>query len=261
MGLTRILLLDPDDWTRRSVAEALPTKAYDVVVAATAGDALRLAATQPPDAILLAPGIPGLDLSGFVRTVRTHPDTALVPIVFLAAKADVEDAILGFKLGCDEFVPKPFTPRDLEVHVAVALKMRDKTETALRPRGSGSDDFSTVGVLTAFRGTLDQVGLPTLLTLFDMERKTGMLVLVLDPDREKIRLTFHDGRVLRAVSDSRPHVRNAELVYELLGRTQGKFDFRLTMVDAKDEIHTPTMRLLLEGARLLDESRRRGDES
>jgi len=81
-------------------------------------------------------------------------------------------------------------------------------------------------------------------------------VLVLEPGKEKARLYFHDGRVMRALYDKKDRPKNADLVYELLGGTEGKFEFRNMIVDSKDEVHSPTAHLLLEGARLIDEARR-----
>jgi hypothetical protein len=111
--------------------------------------------------------------------------------------------------------------------------------------------------MTAFRGTLDQIGLPSILSLVEMEQKTGMLVLVLDPGKEKARLYFSEGRAVRALYDKKDRPKNAELIYELLGRTEGKFEFRNMVVDGTDEIRNPTALLLLEGARLIDEARRK----
>jgi hypothetical protein len=89
-----------------------------------------------------------------------------------------------------------------------------------------------------------------------MERKTGMLVLILEPGKEKGRIYFSEGRVIRAAYDKKDRPKNAEMIYELLGHTEGKFEFRNVMVDTRDEVHSPTAHLLLEGARLIDEARR-----
>jgi hypothetical protein len=93
--------------------------------------------------------------------------------------------------------------------------------------------------MTAFRGTLDQIGLPSILSLVDMERKTGMLVLILEPGKEKARIQFIDGRVVRAAYDKKDRPKNAELIYELLGRTEGKFEFRNVMIDSRTRSTAP----------------------
>lgn len=257
MGLTRILLLDPDEAVRRTAAAALLPDKYDIAHAADGDEGLQKAVGARPEIILLSPDAPKLDLALFVRTLRTRPETTLIPILFLAPKADVEEKISGFTLGADDFLPKPLDGRELELRVAVAIRLREKMETAFRPKGPVAEDFSSPALLTAFRGQLTQIGLPSLLSLIDMERKTGMLVLILEPEREKVRLYFEEGRVVRAKIDNRQEPSNAELIYDIMGRSQGKFEFRMVPVDNRDEISMPTARLLLEGARIMDEARRR----
>ena len=128
------------------------------------------------------------------------------------------------------------------------------TEKAIRSTGNESGDFSVM--MTGFRGSLEQIGLPSLMTLMEIERKTGQLVVILEDLSDKARVYFLDGRVIRAKLDRKDSPRNAGLIYELFARSKGKFDFRPCGVDAKDEISLPTAMLLLEGARLLDEANR-----
>ena len=111
--------------------------------------------------------------------------------------------------------------------------------------------------MTGFRGSLEQIGLSSLMTLMEIEHKTGTLVVLLEDEKDKARIFFYEGRPVRASLDRRNSPRNAELIFALLNRTQGKFDFRPAVIDPKDEIRTPTMTLLLEGARRIDENQRR----
>jgi hypothetical protein len=108
--------------------------------------------------------------------------------------------------------------------------------------------------MSTLRGSLEEVQLATLLSLLDAGRKTGQLVLLLDSRPEKARLHILGGRVVRAESDGGAGPRNAELVYELLGESRGKFDFRAGLINPQDEVGVSTAQLLLEGARRLDEA-------
>ena len=256
MALTRILLVDPDEAMLRTAKASLLPDKYDVAHAVDGTAGLEKAVAARPEIILLNPATPKLDPTTFVRTLRTRPQTTLIPIIFLCTKEEIEPKVTGFTLGADDFLAKPIDGRELELRVAVAIRLREKMETAFRPKGPVAEDFSSPALLTAFRGQLTQIGLPSLMSLIDMERKTGMLVLILEPEREKVRLYFEDGRVTRAKIDGRAEPSNAELIYDIMGRTQGKFEFRMVPVDGRDEIKLPTARLLLEGARIMDESRR-----
>jgi CheY-like chemotaxis protein len=252
----QILLIASDEPTRASVAGSLNGRGYRIASFNDGEEALKNAKTVAPGVIVLDIAAPHLDVANFVRTLRTQPETALIPVIFLGEQGPVEEKIQGFQLGSDDFLAKPIDAREVELRVAVANKLREKAESVLRPRGLDSPDFSSPGMMTAFRGTLDQIGLPSILSLVDMERKTGMLVLVLEPGKEKARLYFSEGRVVRALYDKKDRPKNSELVYELLGRTEGKFEFRNMIVDGQDEIQNPTTHLLLEGARLIDEARK-----
>jgi CheY-like chemotaxis protein len=257
VALVKILVIDSDAATRAAVAAALEGRGYELATAGDGEQGLKDATSVIPDVIILNAEAPKLNIAHFIHTLRTRPESALVPVLFIGEPEPVEKQIQGFQLGSDDFLRRPLEPRDLELRVAVANKLRQKAENTLRPKAdSNQADFSSPGIMTAFKGTLDQIGLPSILSLVDMERKTGMLVLILEPGKEKARLYFSEGRVLRAAYDKKDHPRNAELVYELLAHTEGKFEFRNTMVDPRDEIHSPTARLLLEGARLIDEGRR-----
>jgi len=252
-----ILLVASDEPTRAAVAGALKDRGFRITSFNDGDPALKSALEAIPGVIILDVAAPHLDVANFVRTLRTHPESALVPVLFLGEQAPVEEKIQGFQLGSDDFLSKPIDPREVELRVAVANKLREKAESVLRPKSMDSPDFSSPGMLTAFRGTLDQIGLPSILSLVDMERKTGMLVLVLEPGKEKARIYFYEGNVVRALYDKKDKPKNADMIYELLARTEGKFEFRNMIVDSKNEVHTPTAHLLLEGARLIDESRRK----
>ena len=250
----RLLLVDDVAETARTLTAALTPRGYQVASAGKAEEALSLASDAPPDAIILNPAIAGLDLSTFVRTLRSGK-SALVPIVYLASKESVDSQTQGFQLGYDDYLEGAVDARDVEMRVAVAIKLKDKLESAFRQKPAEEGDFSSANLTTSFKGTLDQLGLPSLLSLLDMERKTGVLVLILEPAKEKARINFYDGRVIKASYDKKEQPRNAQLIYELLAKSQGKFEFRNQVVPPKDEIQSATAHLLLEGARLIDEGR------
>lgn len=104
-----------------------------------------------------------------------------------------------------------------------------------------------------FQGALDQIALSSLLCILETERKTGILVLFDEPGLGKARLHLSEGRVVRAHLDDREQPRNAELVYLLLARTRGHFDFLPSRVVLGDELRCSTTRLLFEGVRRIDQ--------
>ena len=112
------------------------------------------------------------------------------------------------------------------------------------------DDVEMAGI----RGRLDEIGLPSLLCILEMERKTGILLLILEPELEKATLHLREGRVCRAHL-SRREPRNAAAVYALFACTRGTFDFHPSDEIFGDDIQCSTSRLIFEGARRLEEAR------
>lgn len=254
MSQLKILVADVDLATHRFVETSLAGKGYELSYATDGEKALATATRNKPDVLIIDLDLPQLDGPSLIKTLRSKPEYSMIPVIFLADKTVVEPRIQGFKIGADDYLPKPLNATDLDQRLEAAKRISTTTENNIRSAGNQSGDFSVM--MTGFRGSLEQIGLPSLMTLMEIERKTGQLVIILEDLKDKARVFFLDGRVIRAKLDTAPAPKNAQLIYELFGRSKGKFDFRPSGVDAKDEIALPTAMLLLEGARLLDEDRR-----
>jgi hypothetical protein len=102
------------------------------------------------------------------------------------------------------------------------------------------------------RGDLDKIGLGTLLTILEMERRGG--VLVLQKRRQLGRLFVREGRVIRATTEGAGHQAGLEAVFRMLSWSEGKFELWQAEVDGPDELTTSTTFLLMEAARRQDEA-------
>jgi len=101
------------------VADYLRHAGFDVVRAGTGEDALVLASARRPDLVILDLGLPRMD--GFDVARRLRGD-ASVPIIMLTARVDESDRMLGFGIGADDYVTKPFSPRELVARVQAVLR-------------------------------------------------------------------------------------------------------------------------------------------
>lgn len=115
----KILVVDDDPRLRDLVALALTRADFTVITAANGQLALTHAARETPDLIVLDIGLPELDGLEVCRRLRARSS---VPILFLTARADEIDRILGLELGADDYVTKPFSPRELVARVRAILK-------------------------------------------------------------------------------------------------------------------------------------------
>ncbi|WGW05560.1 response regulator transcription factor [Tropicibacter oceani] len=115
----KILLVDDDPRLRDLVRLALERADHAVITAADGQSALIHAGREAPDLIVLDIGLPEMDGFEVCRRIRATSD---VPILFLTARDDEIDRILGLELGADDYVTKPFSPRELVARVRAILK-------------------------------------------------------------------------------------------------------------------------------------------
>ena len=115
----KILLVDDDPRLRDLVGLSLERAGYQVVNVADGNQATISAKRDTPDLIVLDVGLPEMDGFEVCRRIRTYSD---VPIVFLTARDDEIDRVIGLELGADDYVVKPFSPRELVARIKAILK-------------------------------------------------------------------------------------------------------------------------------------------
>jgi DNA-binding response OmpR family regulator len=113
----RILVAEDSSTVRRIVSARLAADGYDVIEAEDGEQALALALTERPDLIVLDKVMPKRDGFEVVRLLRERAETRALPIVMLTERTGEEDVLDGLGLGVDEYIPKPFSPRELSLRV------------------------------------------------------------------------------------------------------------------------------------------------
>ena len=137
----RVLVADEDPGTHRVVEKALNGRGYEVAAATDGEQALETSSRWRPDVVVVDPDLPKVDGLSFVRQLRTQPDAPMIPALFLAERERVEPRIVGFKIGADDYLPKPLDPTTLESRLAAALKSSRRVEKEIRgsvPRARSS---------------------------------------------------------------------------------------------------------------------------
>ena len=119
MASKRVLVVDDDVKTVELVKLYLNRDGYRVFTAYDGVEALRLARENHPDLIVLDLMLPGIDGLEVCRTLRAESD---VPIIMLTARTTEQDRLTGLDLGADDYVTKPFSPKELAVRVRVVLR-------------------------------------------------------------------------------------------------------------------------------------------
>lgn len=123
MSGLRILVVDDEPQIIRFLKPALGAAGYEVVTSATAAEAIRLSATQSPDAVLLDLGLPDRDGKEVIREVRAFSQ---VPIIVLSARDRETEKISALDLGADDYVNKPFGIGELLARIRAVTRSRNQ---------------------------------------------------------------------------------------------------------------------------------------
>jgi DNA-binding response OmpR family regulator len=119
--MTAVLIADDDPDIRDLVAFKLEQSGFDVTAVEDGLSALAAARKQTPDLALLDVMMPGMSGVDVCRQLRSDPATAALPVILLTARAQEGDVEVGFGSGADDYVIKPFSPRELVNRVEAVL--------------------------------------------------------------------------------------------------------------------------------------------
>jgi two-component system phosphate regulon response regulator PhoB len=134
MTTTRICIVEDEEPIAEVLQYNLTKEGFDVAVERRGDDALEAIRRQPPDLVLLDLMLPGIDGLEVTRALRRDSSTAGIPIVMLTARGEEVDRIVGLELGADDYIAKPFSPREVVLRVKAVLRR------AQNPNGDAPDD-------------------------------------------------------------------------------------------------------------------------
>ena len=121
--MTKILVIEDEETVRENILELLDAEGFEAIAAENGRIGLNLAQQHRPDLILCDIRMPELDGYGVLSALRSAPETAEIPFLFLTAKAAKTDVNLGMELGASNYITKPFTLMELltaiETHMGV----------------------------------------------------------------------------------------------------------------------------------------------
>jgi DNA-binding response OmpR family regulator len=153
---TRILTVEDDERIRTAVKLALEEEGWDVVEAPTGEDALERFTRSPTDVVLIDIMLPGMDGFEVCRAVRRASD---VPIIMVTARADTHDVVAGLEAGADDYLTKPFAPKELSARIRALLRR-------VRSSDAGTMAKVSIGelVISPEEGLVTRSGQPLRLT-------------------------------------------------------------------------------------------------
>jgi len=120
--MNRILVVEDDRDIADLIVHYLANAGHEAQVLTNGAEAMGAARRTPPDVLILDRMLPGADGLEICRAMRSDPATAGIPIIMLTARAEESDRIVGLELGADDYVTKPFSPKELVARVNALLR-------------------------------------------------------------------------------------------------------------------------------------------
>ena len=139
--LGKVLLLEDEQDVAELSRYNLVKEGYDVLVSCNGAEALRLAREHRPDVILLDIMVPQLNGWEVCRRLKQDADLASIPVIMVSGRVDEGDKVLGFELGADDYVTKPFSPRELLARIRAVLRRRGLADAKEKKRHLEAGDL------------------------------------------------------------------------------------------------------------------------
>ena len=177
----KILLIEDNAEMRENTAEILQLAHYKVIAAMNGKEGVELAEKEEPDLIICDIMMPVLDGYGVLHMLSKNEKTASIPFIFLTAKAERTDFRKGMEMGADDYLPKPFEPRELLARIRSVLR---------RSTGTSQGNNEKVQFLKFAGWTLD-------VTARHLLDPHGMVVLLSGAEYKMLKIFLeHPNRVL-----------------------------------------------------------------
>lgn len=226
----RILIADDDEKVLALLKSSLQKEGFETNEALNGAAALEIARRELPDLILADVTMPEMDGFDLCKHIREDEATAHIPFVFLTAKGELNDKVLGLNLGADDYIAKPFHISEVTARIKSIL-MRIAMLSKLPP-AEESD----------LKGKLEQMPLAEVIQTLAMGQKTGGLKIVNGGRIGEI--YFDGGEVIQAALEG---LKGEEALYRILVWDEGFFEFVSTDRSSQPPIGKSTTTLLMDG--------------
>jgi two-component system phosphate regulon response regulator PhoB len=143
VALPKVLIVEDEADLVRALEYNFRQAGFEVLTATRGRDALRLAATKTPDLVLLDLMLPDLQGGDVCRQLKADPKTRGVPVIMVTARGEEVDRVVGFEIGADDYVTKPFSVRELVLRARAVMRRGEQV---------GSAEMVRVGALNVDSG-------------------------------------------------------------------------------------------------------------
>jgi phosphate regulon transcriptional regulator PhoB len=207
MSAEKVVVVEDENDILEMMAYNLEREGYRVLTADDGESGLELIRREAPDLVLLDLMLPGLDGVEICRQLKVDPMSRSIPVIMVTAKAEESDVVLGLGIGADDYIPKPFSPRELVARVKAVLR-----RGPLRAADQGADRIVIGGLV------------------IDASRHQVVV------DREEVRFTATEFRLLHYLATHPGRVFTRE---QLINRVIGD---HAMVIDRNIDVHVRVLR-------------------
>jgi CheY-like chemotaxis protein/Tfp pilus assembly protein PilZ len=233
---TRVIVVEPSPPLRTRMTRCLEAAGFKITAVTSAMRALDAATVVRPDVVIAASAMPGMTGVDLAYAMSEHKALSGVPLVLVGDDGDL-GRLEAFRAGVRDYIPVPFLDEELVIRI-------HRVATPASLVGPG------------LRGSIVAIGLGTLLSLLEFERKSGVLLVL--RRNELARVFVADGKILKVEATAAyggPTDRPKDRLMRLLDWRDGQFEFSPADVGGRDELGLSVTQVLLEHARTRDEQR------
>ena len=146
--MTRVKILAVEDQTdyQTLITRTLEKEGFEVSCVGEGESVVDLARAENPDLILLDLGLPGIDGLEVCRRLKQDEALAQIPVLMLTARTDEVDRIVGFELGADDYVNKPFSPRELALRIRAILRRSGQSREVTEPESESELKIGNISI-------------------------------------------------------------------------------------------------------------------
>lgn len=233
----KILVIDGDPKNLQILRESLESAKFRVITTGNGEDGWALAKSEKPNIIVSEVDTPGID--GFQLLGRLQKDTslALIPLVFLTNRRNLEDRIKSLRTGVKDYMIKPLHVKEVIARLQMILRRMERVQT---------DESETARKLV---GRLEDHSVEQLLENYGVEKRTGVLSLY-DSFERSGEIYFSDGAVVNARLGN---FRAEKAVYQMMPWDRGHYIMTFKDVEIQPEITVSNLGLLLQGFKRMQE--------
>jgi CheY-like chemotaxis protein len=230
--MTQVIVVEPSPPLRERMTRCLEAAGFLVTAVASAMQALDACVLWRPDAVVAASAMAAMTGVDLAYAMSEHSTLSEVPLVLTGDDGDL-GRLEAFRAGIRDYIPVPFLDEELAIRIHRVATPSPMTSPGLR-------------------GSLVDIGLGTLLSLLEFERKSGVLLVL--RTSELARVFVADGKILK-VETTTGYGPPRDRLMRLLDWRDGQFEFSPADIGGRDELGLSVTQILLEHARTRDEQR------